>query len=150
MSASEQAMCALCGEPMPPGEEMFNYHGYSGPCPKPPIGSGTMVGSEASTDTAQERSAEEKIFNLEASLLTAQQEIKRLQDEHYAEQVLLATMCGEPTAHARIYSVINLAHLIAERAAKAERAQAAAEAERDAARQALQTRTAGPTDPQRP
>ena len=29
--------CQLCGEPMPPGEEMFNYHGYSGPCPKPPL-----------------------------------------------------------------------------------------------------------------
>lgn len=29
--------CALCGEPMPAGEEMFNYHGYSGPCPKPPL-----------------------------------------------------------------------------------------------------------------
>lgn len=25
--------CQLCGEPMPPGEESFNYHGYSGPCP---------------------------------------------------------------------------------------------------------------------
>jgi hypothetical protein len=32
---SEQARCALCGEPMPPGEEMFNFHGYSGNCPKP-------------------------------------------------------------------------------------------------------------------
>ena len=29
--------CELCGEPMPPGEEMFNFHGYSGPCPKPPL-----------------------------------------------------------------------------------------------------------------
>lgn len=29
--------CQLCGEPMPEGEEMFNYHGYSGPCPKPPL-----------------------------------------------------------------------------------------------------------------
>lgn len=29
--------CLLCGEPMPPGEQMFNYHGYSGPCPKPPL-----------------------------------------------------------------------------------------------------------------
>lgn len=29
--------CQLCGEPMPQGEEMFNYHGYSGPCPKPPL-----------------------------------------------------------------------------------------------------------------
>lgn len=26
--------CSLCGEPMPEGEQMFKYHGYSGPCPK--------------------------------------------------------------------------------------------------------------------
>jgi hypothetical protein len=31
------ARCTLCGEPMPKGEEMFQYHGYSGPCPKPPL-----------------------------------------------------------------------------------------------------------------
>lgn len=30
------ANCELCGEPMPEGEEMFKFHGYSGPCPKPP------------------------------------------------------------------------------------------------------------------
>lgn len=29
--------CELCGEPMPKGEEMFKYHGYSGPCPAPPL-----------------------------------------------------------------------------------------------------------------
>ena len=29
--------CELCGEPMPEGETMFKYHGYSGPCPKPPL-----------------------------------------------------------------------------------------------------------------
>jgi hypothetical protein len=29
--------CELCGEPMPPGEEMFRYHGYSCDCPKPPL-----------------------------------------------------------------------------------------------------------------
>lgn len=29
--------CKLCGEPMPDGETMFHYHGYSGFCPKPPI-----------------------------------------------------------------------------------------------------------------
>lgn len=27
--------CEICGEPMPQGEEMFKYHGYSGSCPKP-------------------------------------------------------------------------------------------------------------------
>ena len=35
---SEQVKCELCGEPMPEGEEMFKYHGYSGSCPKPPVG----------------------------------------------------------------------------------------------------------------
>jgi len=29
--------CQVCGEPMPAGEEMFKLHGYSGPCPKPPL-----------------------------------------------------------------------------------------------------------------
>jgi hypothetical protein len=29
--------CELCGEPMPEGEGMFKFHGYSGPCPKPPL-----------------------------------------------------------------------------------------------------------------
>lgn len=29
--------CELCGQPMSKGEEMFKYHGYSGPCPKPPL-----------------------------------------------------------------------------------------------------------------
>jgi len=30
--------CALCGEAMPAGEEMFKYHGHSGPCPASPKG----------------------------------------------------------------------------------------------------------------
>jgi hypothetical protein len=34
---TEVAVCTLCGEPMPPGEQMFKYHGYSGPCPAPPL-----------------------------------------------------------------------------------------------------------------
>lgn len=33
---TKRPLCELCGEPMPEGEEMFKYHGYSGPCPKPP------------------------------------------------------------------------------------------------------------------
>lgn len=31
------AKCELCGEPMPPNEQVFKFHGYSGPCPKPPM-----------------------------------------------------------------------------------------------------------------
>lgn len=36
-SKQDVARCGLCGEPMPPGEQMFKYHGYSGNCPKPPL-----------------------------------------------------------------------------------------------------------------
>jgi hypothetical protein len=34
---STQPTCAVCGDPMPKGEEMFKFHGYSGDCPKPPL-----------------------------------------------------------------------------------------------------------------
>lgn len=34
---SETARCELCGEPMPESEQVFKFHGYSGPCPKPPL-----------------------------------------------------------------------------------------------------------------
>jgi len=30
-------LCELCGEPMPLDEVMFKFHGFSGPCPKPPL-----------------------------------------------------------------------------------------------------------------
>lgn len=30
---NDTAKCEICGEPMPRGEEMFKFHGYSGPCP---------------------------------------------------------------------------------------------------------------------
>jgi len=29
--------CELCGLPMPEHETMFKFHGYSGPCPGPPL-----------------------------------------------------------------------------------------------------------------
>ena len=29
--------CEVCGAPMPEGETMFRFHGYSGPCPLPPL-----------------------------------------------------------------------------------------------------------------
>ena len=32
-----QNKCSLCGESMPEGETMFKFHGYSGPCPTPPL-----------------------------------------------------------------------------------------------------------------
>lgn len=32
--AGHAPLCQLCGLPMPPGEEVFMYHGHSGPCPE--------------------------------------------------------------------------------------------------------------------
>jgi hypothetical protein len=37
MTTETEARCELCGDPMPKGEEMFKFHGYSGSCPKPPL-----------------------------------------------------------------------------------------------------------------
>jgi hypothetical protein len=37
MATPEPNKCEICGEPMPPGDQMFKFHGYSGPCPKPPL-----------------------------------------------------------------------------------------------------------------
>lgn len=34
-SADTKPVCELCGFPMPEGEEMFKFHGYSGGCPVP-------------------------------------------------------------------------------------------------------------------
>lgn len=31
--ATPPGICVLCRKPMPEGEEMFKFHGYSGPCP---------------------------------------------------------------------------------------------------------------------
>lgn len=44
---AEIPVCALCGEPMPPGEEMFMYHGYSGPCPVRMKSASVLAPSEA-------------------------------------------------------------------------------------------------------
>ena len=35
--APEGPTCAICGQPLPTGEEMFIYHGFSGPCPTTPV-----------------------------------------------------------------------------------------------------------------
>jgi hypothetical protein len=64
----------------------------------------------------------------EAEIASLRHEIEKLEKEHYAEQVLLAAMAGESVLQARGYSVVNLAHLIAERASVAERRAEAAEA----------------------
>lgn len=46
--------CEICGEPMPAGEEMFKYHGYSGPCPKPLLGRVIEEGPAVAKNTDRE------------------------------------------------------------------------------------------------
>lgn len=33
--SNKPGTCEICGHPMPPGEEMFKFHGYSSDCPRP-------------------------------------------------------------------------------------------------------------------
>lgn len=50
---SDEGRCDLCGEPMPEGESMFKFHGYSGPCPKPPLSKPTPVDWQARAEKAE-------------------------------------------------------------------------------------------------
>ena len=43
--------CEICGEPMPAGEEMFKFHGYSCDCPKPPLQKTEVVAEFIFRDT---------------------------------------------------------------------------------------------------
>lgn len=47
--------CELCGELMPEGEEMFKFHGYSGPCPKPPLPKKRLSWIDAAAKECAER-----------------------------------------------------------------------------------------------
>lgn len=55
--------CELCGEPMPEGESMFKFHGFSGPCPAPPLPRPAAINWQTSHERALARIAE-----LEAAL----------------------------------------------------------------------------------
>jgi hypothetical protein len=60
----DAARCELCGEPMPVGEEMFKFHGYSGSCPKPPL---QKTRPKSSWELRAE-AAEARVTELEATL----------------------------------------------------------------------------------
>jgi hypothetical protein len=65
------SLCKLCGEPMPPGEKMFYYHGYSGKCPKPPLSEQVQLdqaGNPKLEMTLLERKAIEVLNNIKAAV----------------------------------------------------------------------------------
>lgn len=68
---SEQARCELCGEPMPPGEEMFKFHGYSGECPKPPLQRWWEVTATCESGHSQVTKLDAKAFTKEGAELFA-------------------------------------------------------------------------------
>lgn len=80
---SEQQKCGLCGEPMPPGEEMFEYHGYSSPCPKLPPGAKKLFGlSEAEVDLllAENAALKSRIDTIAAALRASTELLCDLRD----------------------------------------------------------------------
>lgn len=88
------AKCELCGEPMPPGETMFKFHGHSGPCPKEPL-----VPSYQSRVIAERSELEEKIAKL-GTFLSGTLYAKLPQ----AEQLLLSEQYSVMTRYSSILS----------------------------------------------
>lgn len=92
---TDKPTCNVCGHPMPEGEEMFNFHGYSGPCPVPPLRPAYQL-----RVIEEKRELEEKISKLTTFLSadtfrkldTAQQDRLRRQ---YSYMVLYSSVLHE-------------------------------------------------------
>lgn len=54
---TELPRCEICGEPMPEGETMFKFHGFSGPCPAPPLPRPAAIKRQTSYERALARLA---------------------------------------------------------------------------------------------
>jgi len=72
-SEVNEAKCEICGEPMPAGEEMFKFHGYSGKCPKPPMP------KLSKTQEQIRQQAEQLIADAEAAGMVVTIELESLQ-----------------------------------------------------------------------
>lgn len=69
---SNMPRCELCGEPMPEGETMFKFHGFSGPCPAPPLPRSAAINWQTSYERALAR-----IAALEADLARAEDALRQ-------------------------------------------------------------------------
>ena len=97
---SEQPKCQLCGEPMPEGEEMFNYHGYSGPCPKPQLPKqGEIQHDTDAKGGFSQRIKRNRIAELEKQLATSEAEVVALRmelDQHKKLKAAICAQCSRP------------------------------------------------------
>ena len=87
---SDRPKCELCGEPMPEGEEMFKYHGYSGNCPKPPLPKGDTPRTDAATDFTAPEKLRDLCRQLERELIAACEERDRFRKDSEALDWLIA------------------------------------------------------------
>ncbi len=72
--------CELCGEPMPTGEEMFKYHGLTGPCPVKPTEYDLLAIARSCVCEPLSRPSEE-IERIGQYVLDAMPEINGLREE---------------------------------------------------------------------
>lgn len=103
---SEYGKCDLCGEPMPLGEEMFKFHGYSGPCPKPPLKTASMMSGRELVEANYARLEQEN-----ASLRSRIASLELAQEQHNA--VLQAKAVEYEKAMAR--KLVDDIHIFASR-----------------------------------
>lgn len=87
-------LCAACGKPMPKGEEMFKFHGYSGPCRDTPpadhnAGANQSVGVLANKMAIPSTSDARTVNNVmrhEYKVLTAEEKVamQKIKDDGLA------------------------------------------------------------------
>lgn len=98
----EKPTCELCGEPMPAGEEMFKYHGYSGDCPKPPKPAPMNPEAAEAIRIADKHLAGASIERRKALALDIQEAIVKLAGEIAVDAI--STAFAKARAHASAVS----------------------------------------------
>lgn len=98
--SDETAKCELCGEPMPPNEQMFKFHGYSGPCPKPPLPKPEAVNSDPMNLTEIRAALDAARHAIDSEMNCHTAEYRALDRLHYAVELIYQVLanarpCGE-------------------------------------------------------
>jgi len=105
------ARCSLCGEPMPAGEEMFKYHGFSGNCPKPPL---SRKVDEALLIACDAYGTDEKTYEAELVGVTDDLAAKIRAYGEQCRQAGAAEMRATASAMAGGWGALKVSHAIGE------------------------------------